>query len=145
MVRIADKNAAVSLSYLFTCPKKRTFTFRLPNAKIAKIRNQMEKYIVWPGRLPGPQTQKRKENKTMQKTYNRHNIMQTDHTTFGGIIYPSDFNTESRKKPRMSGSLIAGRIAQDFRFDETCKKNVQQLVHTAENRTAPQKGDIYHA
>ena len=58
----------------------------------------------------------------MQKTYNRQSIMQTAHTTFGGIIYPSDFNTESRGKPRVNGSLTANRIAQDFRFDEECKK-----------------------
>ena len=58
----------------------------------------------------------------MQKTYNRQSIMQTAHTTFGGIIYPSDFNTESRGKPRVNGSLTANRIAKDFRCDEECKK-----------------------
>ena len=58
----------------------------------------------------------------MQKAYNRQSIMQTGHTTFGGIIYPSDFNTESRGKPHMNGSLTANRIAQDFRFDEEYKK-----------------------
>lgn len=81
----------------------------------------------------------------MQKTYNRHSIMQTDHTTFGGVIYPSDFNTESRGKPHTNGSLTASRIAQDLRFDETCKKNRQQLILAPEKRMASQKGAIFHA
>ncbi len=63
----------------------------------------------------------------MQETYNRQRIMRTDHTKFGGVIYPSDFNTESRGKPRVNGSLIASRIAQDQRFDDACRKNGQNL------------------
>ncbi len=53
--------------------------------------------------------------------------MQTDHTTFGGVIYPSDFNTESGGKPRAGGSLTASRIARDFRFDAECRKNGLKL------------------
>lgn len=74
---------------------------------------------------------KRKERKTMQETYYRHNIMQTDHTTFGGVIYPSDFNTESNKKTRVNGSLIASRIAQDARFDAECRKNREKRITIA--------------
>lgn len=77
----------------------------------------------------------------MQKTYNRQSIMQTAHTTFGGIIYPSDFNTESRGKPRVNGSLTANRIAQDFRFDEECKKNIQKQSHTDYAGSAHMKGE----
>lgn len=81
----------------------------------------------------------------MQKTYTRHSITHTDHTTFGGVIYPSDFNTESRAKPRANGSPTANRIAQDLRFDETCKKNRQQLIFAPEKRLTSQKGAIFHA
>lgn len=81
----------------------------------------------------------------MQKTYARHSTMQTDHTTFGGVIYLSDFNTESRAKPRTNGSLTANRIAQDLCFDETCKKNRQQLILAPQKRMTSQKGAIFHA
>ena len=63
----------------------------------------------------------------MQKSYDGHRIMQTDHTTFGGVIYPSDFNTEPGGNPRAGGSLTASRIARDFRFDTECRKNGLKL------------------
>lgn len=46
------------------------------------------------------------------------------HTTFGGYIYPSDFNTDYRGKDNPKGSPIARRILSDQRFDEQCGKNI---------------------
>lgn len=34
---------------------------------------------------------------------------------FGGVIYPSDFNTDNRGKNNNNGSIIAARIESDFR------------------------------
>lgn len=47
----------------------------------------------------------------------------TDHTTFGGYIYPSDFNTDSRRKNNGNGSPVASRIMQDLTFDRQCRAN----------------------
>ncbi|MDE7016026.1 MAG: hypothetical protein K2P65_00425 [Lachnospiraceae bacterium] len=49
------------------------------------------------------------------------------HTTFGGKIYLSDFNTDYRGKPKAGGSAIASRIAQDAKFDEQCRRNANGL------------------
>ena len=49
----------------------------------------------------------------------------TDHTRFGGIIYPTDFETKRREKNNQNGSLIASRIISDRRFDEQCRQNIQ--------------------
>lgn len=43
----------------------------------------------------------------------------TDHSTFGGLIYESDFNTE------YCNGNIASRILSDWRFDEQCRKNME--------------------
>lgn len=43
-----------------------------------------------------------------------------DNTKFGGLIYESDFNTE----PNAPSKHMAQRIAQDWAFDETCRKNI---------------------
>lgn len=43
----------------------------------------------------------------------------SDHTRFGGIIYPSDFNTN------YSDGNFASRIEQDKKFDEQCRKNIE--------------------
>ncbi len=48
-----------------------------------------------------------------------------DHSTFGGIIYQSDFETDYRGKNSNNGSSIAQRIASDLRFDERCRKNIE--------------------
>ena len=50
------------------------------------------------------------------KTINIH----TNHSSFGGIIYPSDFETEYYSE---NGRNIASRIASDWIFDEECRKN----------------------
>ncbi|MCM1120388.1 MAG: hypothetical protein NC543_13625 [bacterium] len=46
-----------------------------------------------------------------------------DHSTFGGLIYPSDFNTDHRGKQTKNGSAIARRIVSDQKFDLQCRKN----------------------
>lgn len=43
----------------------------------------------------------------------------SNHNTFGGLIYPSDFYTNCK-----GNSGIADRITQDQRFDESCKHNI---------------------
>lgn len=60
----------------------------------------------------------------MAETFNRYMIRETDHTKFGGIIYPSDFNTDYRGKDNTHGSTIASRIISDKKFDEQCRKNI---------------------
>ena len=42
---------------------------------------------------------------------------ETDHTTFGGMIYASDFDTE-----KWDSRNIAHRIAADLKFDERCRR-----------------------
>lgn len=51
----------------------------------------------------------------------------SNHTTFAGILYPSDFNTS------YPGGNLAKRIARDRKFDEECLKNYA-------NRQRMQKG-----
>jgi len=40
-----------------------------------------------------------------------------EHIHFGGIIYPSDFNTNYSGKDNTNGSTIASRIESDFRCE----------------------------
>ena len=47
------------------------------------------------------------------------------HTTFGGVIYESDFETDYRGKDQKESS-IARRIESDRRFDKQCMKNRNQ-------------------
>lgn len=54
----------------------------------------------------------------MTGTTNRYGIYEVDHTKFGGIIYPSDFNTDYREKNNTNGSQIASRIETDWRREE---------------------------
>lgn len=61
----------------------------------------------------------------MTETTNRYGIYEVDHTTFGGRIYLSDFETGYREKNNKRGSTIAQRIASDKRFDEQCRKNIK--------------------
>ncbi len=48
-----------------------------------------------------------------------------DHSTFGGRIYLSDFETDYRGKDNNNGSSIAQRIVSDLKFDEQCRKNIE--------------------
>lgn len=59
----------------------------------------------------------------MTELFNNKQKYEVDHTKFGGIIYPSDFNTDYRGKDNTNGSTIASRIAQDNNFDKLCRKN----------------------
>lgn len=51
-------------------------------------------------------------------TTNRYGIYEVDHTKFGGLIFPSDFNTDNRGKNNYSGSQIASRIEADRQREE---------------------------
>lgn len=59
----------------------------------------------------------------MTGKFNRYGIREIDHTTFGGIIYSSDFNTNYREN-NTYGSPIASRIISDQKFDERCRKTL---------------------
>lgn len=49
---------------------------------------------------------------------NRYGIYEVDHTKFGGLIFPSDFNTDNRSKNNYGGSQIAIRIEADRQREE---------------------------
>lgn len=53
----------------------------------------------------------------MVKIFQKIRSSQTDNSTFGGILYLSDFNTS-----HPSGN-IAQRIVSDMNFDRQCKRN----------------------
>lgn len=54
----------------------------------------------------------------MTGTTNRYGIYEVDHTKFGGLIFPSDFNTDNRGKNNYGGSTIAIRIETDRQREE---------------------------
>lgn len=72
----------------------------------------------------------------MVETYYRTGIYKTDHTQFGGIIYPSDFNTDYRGKYNTNGSTIAGRIISDQQFDRQCRNNKINQQNYGGNKNA---------
>ena len=43
-----------------------------------------------------------------------------DHTKFGGLVYERDFYTDYNVNKK-----IADRITRDRRFDEKCRKNIE--------------------
>ena len=43
-----------------------------------------------------------------------------DHSKFGGLIYPFDFDIEYNESKH-----IAGRIESDIKFDEMCKRKAE--------------------
>ncbi len=57
------------------------------------------------------------------------NMRSIRHTSFGGYVFPSDFNTDNRGKDDPKGSPLARRIASDQRFDEQCAKNISFRIH----------------
>ena len=63
----------------------------------------------------------------MTETFYRTGNRKVSHTTFGGTIYPSDFNTTQ------SSGTIAERIFSDRKFDEQCKKNIKLFKSTGGN------------
>lgn len=66
----------------------------------------------------------------MTGTTNRYGIYEVDHTKFGGLIFPSDFNTDYRGKDNTNGSTIAQRIISDKKFDKQCRKNRKEAERT---------------
>lgn len=61
----------------------------------------------------------------MMEHFHSTNDYRTKPTRFGGLIYPSDFETDYRSKTQNQGSSIAQRIASDWKFDEQCKRNIE--------------------
>lgn len=61
----------------------------------------------------------------MTKNISRADDHRDCRNTFGGIIFPSDFNTGGRESNRTRGSQIAQRIISDRIFDDSCKKNME--------------------
>ena len=57
---------------------------------------------------------------------NRYGIYEVDHTTFGGLVYASDFNTDYRRDNN-NGSPIAQRIISDRNFDKKCRNNIKNI------------------
>lgn len=53
------------------------------------------------------------------------NTYTPDHSVFGGIIYPSDFETAAGRRNHADGSPIARRILSDWNFDYQCKRNAK--------------------
>lgn len=73
----------------------------------------------------------------MKRTSDRTKIYKTDHTQFGGCVYASDFNTDYRgKDTNYNGSTIASRIARDQKFDNQCRKNIENRQNYGGNKNA---------
>lgn len=60
----------------------------------------------------------------MTEAHDNKGNYKIDHSTFGGIVYLSDFNTGRRGKDS-GGSVMAKRIMEDKLFDERCRKNCE--------------------
>lgn len=64
----------------------------------------------------------------MTEKFNQYEIYEVDHSTFGGLIYVSDFSTEYTGIKNQKNSRIAERISSDFTFDAQCKKNIDGRI-----------------
>lgn len=64
----------------------------------------------------------------MTETFGKYGLYEVDHTKFGGIICPSDFNTDNRCKTNTNGSSTANRIVRDWTFDMQCKINRENIL-----------------
>lgn len=53
-------------------------------------------------------------------------VFDKEHRHLGGIIYPSDFNTDYRGKENIHGSTIAQRIESDFRREQKLYKDYKK-------------------
>lgn len=75
-------------------------------------------------------------------TNNRSGFHKADNSTFGGIIYQSDFETDHKCNSKSNNpvSTIAQRIMSDQRFDEQCKRNIE--IRTANRKYYQQKNII---
>ena len=72
----------------------------------------------------------------MTATFYRTGAYKTDHSTFGGLVYLSDFCTDYRAKNNKNGSAVAKRIASDRKFDEQCRKNRINKLNYGGNKNA---------
>lgn len=62
----------------------------------------------------------------MTETKNYLKNYKPDHTRYSGTIYESDFCTEFKSEPlAREGSEVAKRITNDMKFDEKCRKNLE--------------------
>lgn len=61
----------------------------------------------------------------MTENFYNTGTYKSDHSTFGGLIYLSDFETDYRGKNNNHGSSIAQRIVSDKKFDDQCKRNIE--------------------
>ncbi len=61
----------------------------------------------------------------MNKTSCRIGAFPADHTTFGGILLVSDFNTSCQGNGYAKGSRIARRIISDQNLDRQCGRNIE--------------------
>ena len=64
----------------------------------------------------------------MTRNYYKTGNYKVDHATFGGLIYQSDFNTDYSGNTNANGSVVASKIASDWRFDESCKKKTNDIT-----------------
>ena len=76
---------------------------------------------------------------TMPKEFYRTGNYSVDHTTYGGHICLSDFNTDYSGKSNANGSKVAAKILSDWRFDISCKKNDETRIHN--NNWRQENGD----
>ncbi len=65
----------------------------------------------------------------MNKTYRRIGTSPADHSTFGGLIFFSDFNTNCPGNGYVKSSRIARRIISDQIFDRHCAQNIENRKH----------------
>ncbi len=75
----------------------------------------------------------------MTETFYRTGTHKIDRSSFGGIIYPSDFNTDHRGKGNLYGSYIANRIISDREFDRQCRLNGENSNRLKENKQKTSK------
>lgn len=54
----------------------------------------------------------------MKKNFYRTETFDKKHLHFGGIIFPSDYSTDYRRKDNTNGSFIAARIESDFQKEK---------------------------
>ena len=66
---------------------------------------------------------------TMPKEFYKTGNYEVNHTTFGGLIYASDFCTNHSGSSDTKGSVIADRIISDWKFDESCKKKTNNITN----------------
>lgn len=69
----------------------------------------------------------------MAETFHNLNFNKKIHSTFGGLIYESDFNTCYKGVKYNNGSNIAARIISDQKFDTLCKMNAMNRDNRKEN------------